>query len=76
MDHFGTPGQVANSRKDMCQRQIPELREQCGSLMNALEIVMGLSISLSSKFQVQSQQALQGLLLWQSCSIRGHNHRP
>ena len=34
--------------------------------MNALEITLGLSISLSGKFQLQGQQALQGFLLWQS----------
>ena len=34
--------------------------------MNALEIRVGFSISLSGKFQLQGRQALQGLLLWQS----------
>jgi ABC-type branched-subunit amino acid transport system substrate-binding protein len=34
--------------------------------MNALEITLGLSISLSGKFQLQGQQALQGVLLWES----------
>ena len=34
--------------------------------MNALEITVGFSISLSGKFQLQGQQALQGFLLWQS----------
>jgi branched-chain amino acid transport system substrate-binding protein len=34
--------------------------------MNALEITIGLSISLSGKFQLQGQHALQGVLLWQS----------
>jgi len=34
--------------------------------MNALEITVGLSISLSGKFQLQGQQALQGVLLWES----------
>ena len=34
--------------------------------MNALEITVGFSISLSGKFQLQGRQALQGLLLWQS----------
>ena len=34
--------------------------------MNASEITAGLSISLSGKFHFQGQQALQGLLLWQS----------
>src|SRR5207245_9264663 len=34
--------------------------------MNALEITVGFSISLSGKFQLQGQQALQGVLLWQS----------
>jgi len=34
--------------------------------MNALEITIGLSISLSGKFRLQGQQALQGVLLWQS----------
>ena len=36
------------------------------SLVNALEITMGLSISLSGKFQLQGRQALQGFLLWQA----------
>ena len=34
--------------------------------MNGLEITVGFSISLSGKFQLQGQQALQGFLLWQS----------
>lgn len=34
--------------------------------MNAPEITVGLSISLSGKFQLQGQQALQGVLLWDS----------
>src|SRR5207245_1203755 len=34
--------------------------------MNAREITVGFSISLSGKFQLQGQQALQGFLLWQS----------
>jgi branched-chain amino acid transport system substrate-binding protein len=34
--------------------------------MNALEITVGFSISLSGKFQLQGRQALQGFLLWQS----------
>src|SRR3989441_7719428 len=34
--------------------------------MNALEITVGFSISLSGKFQLQGQQALRGFLLWQS----------
>ena len=33
--------------------------------MSRLEITIGLSVSLSSWFQLQGQQALQGLLLWQ-----------
>src|SRR5438445_2940647 len=34
--------------------------------MNALEITVGVSISLSGKFQLQGRQALQGFLLWQA----------
>ncbi len=34
--------------------------------MSTLETTIGLSISLSGKFRVQGEQALQGLLLWQS----------
>jgi len=34
--------------------------------MNALEITAGFSISLPGKFQLQGQQALQGVLLWES----------
>jgi len=34
--------------------------------MSGLEITMGLSISLSGRFQLQGQQALHGYLLWQS----------
>src|SRR5215469_2605449 len=34
--------------------------------MSTLETTIGLSISLSGKFRVQGEHALQGLLLWQS----------
>src|SRR5436190_10579743 len=34
--------------------------------MNALEITVGFSISLSGKFHLQGRQALQGFLLWQA----------
>src|SRR6266480_7438325 len=51
--------------------------------MNALEITVGFSISLSGKFQLQGRQALQGLLLWQSyinaqggIAIRAGEKRP
>jgi branched-chain amino acid transport system substrate-binding protein len=49
--------------------------------MSSSEITAGLSISLSGKFRLQGQQALQGLLLW--CSyinaqggISDHNGKP
>ena len=51
--------------------------------MNALEITVGFSISLSGKFQLQGQQVLQGFLLWQSyinaqggIAIRAGEKRP
>ena len=34
--------------------------------MSKRELTAGLSISLSGRFQMQGQQALNGLILWQS----------
>ena len=46
--------------------QSPRRSERAVAIVNRHEIKVGLSISTSDKFQLRGQQALDGILLWQS----------
>src|SRR6266498_1273575 len=42
--------------------------ERAANIVSDNEIRIGLSVSVSGRFQLQGQQALNGILLWESCA--------